>query len=83
MIQLSLDQAVSSYILFFVIIFIGGCAFAFFNENKQWYPKEFTFWRCFICGFVYSSVFDLDMTVCPRCGSYNKKDRDQEAGNPA
>ncbi len=78
MINLSFDIAVAFYVLFFIIIFIGSCAFAFFRKYKQWHPKEFTLWHCSICGFVYSCVFDNNITVCPRCGSYNKKDIDQE-----
>ncbi|MFH1062725.1 MAG: hypothetical protein V1747_07585 [Candidatus Omnitrophota bacterium] len=74
MINLSFDQAVAFYVLFFIIIFIGSCAFAFARKYKQWYPKEFTLWQCLICGFVYSRVFDDKITVCPRCGSFNKKD---------
>jgi hypothetical protein len=78
MIKLSFDQAVAFYVLFFVVVFIGGWAFTFFKQSQRWYPKEFKLWQCIICGFVYSSVFDLNMTVCPRCGSYNKKEEESQ-----
>ncbi|MBU1086050.1 MAG: hypothetical protein KKD05_00865 [Candidatus Omnitrophica bacterium] len=73
MINLSFDQAVAYYILFFIIIFAGSLVFAFCLKDKQWYPKEFTFWQCSICGFVYSCMFDNNITVCPQCGSFNKR----------
>jgi rubredoxin len=78
MINLSFAQAVAAYVLLFIIIFIGGLAFAFFQKYKQWYPKEFRLWQCTICGFVYSWLFDDNITVCPRCGSFNKKDTDAQ-----
>ncbi|MBU1045415.1 MAG: hypothetical protein KJ915_13595 [Candidatus Omnitrophica bacterium] len=74
MIKLSFDQAVAYYVLFFIIIFAGSMVFAFFRKPKQWYPKEFKLWQCSICGFVYSHVFDNDITVCPQCGSFNKRE---------
>lgn len=76
MIHLSFDQAVALYVLFFIIIFIGSCVFVFLRKHKQWHPKEFRLWQCSICGFVYSCVFDNSITVCSRCGSFNKKDTD-------
>lgn len=30
-------------------------------------------WQCPICVYLYSEKPDLDLTVCPRCGSYNQK----------
>ena len=75
MIRLELSQLVAYYILFFIVIFLGGWVFACCRKEKDAaYTKEFRFWQCFVCAFVYSSMFDESMTVCPQCGSYNKKE---------
>jgi len=79
MINLSFAQAIAVYVLFFIVIFIGGLSFAFLCKNKQWYPKEFKLWQCSICNFVYSCVFDDNITVCPRCGSFNKQEVEEKA----
>ena len=78
MIYLSIDQAAALYVLLFVIIFVGGYAFSLFRKYRVWNLKEYKLWHCTICAFVYSSIFDQDMTVCPRCGSYNKKELEEE-----
>jgi len=74
MISISFEQAVGFYIVFFVVVFLGGIFYSFFKKRKSLYHKEFKLWQCAICAFVYSSEFDLNMTVCPQCGSYNKRE---------
>lgn len=81
MISLEFEQAVGYYVLFFIVLFVGGWTFSLFRDKKSNYTKEFKLWQCSICTFVYSTVFAQDITTCPRCGSYNKKsDEDQIYG---
>ncbi len=74
MIHLKFEQAVAFYILFFIIIFI--CGWIFFEGKKTAFSKnkDGKLWQCSICAFVYLRMFDENMTICPQCGSYNKKE---------
>ncbi|MDD5745704.1 MAG: hypothetical protein PHO30_00425 [Candidatus Omnitrophica bacterium] len=77
MIHLLFGQAVAYYVLLFIGIFIGGMAVSSLLKSKDkesFCDKECHLWQCSICTFVYASVFDQQMTVCPQCGSYNKKE---------
>ena len=74
MINLSFEQAVGFYVLIFIFLFTGSIAFSLFRKKKKMLAGEVKFWQCSICAFVYSSVFDENITVCPQCGSYNKKE---------
>jgi len=73
MIHVALEQAVACYLGIFVLVFIGAAAFSLLQKRQVQHTKEMKLWQCSICTFVYSSVFDKPLTVCPRCGSYNKK----------
>lgn len=77
-IQVKFEQAVAFYVLFFVILFVGVWVFSRFQKKEYKYTKEFKFWQCSICTFVYANLLGEQMTVCPQCGSYNKKDVDQD-----
>jgi hypothetical protein len=75
MIPLALNQAVACYVALFIVLFVGGTVFSLFLRQKE--PpvdREYHLWQCSICMFVYLIVFDQKMTVCPQCGSYNKKE---------
>lgn len=77
MIYITFEQAAAYYVLFFVTVFVGAGIFSKLRENSSEH-KEIKLWQCSICTFVYSSIFEEKMTVCPRCGSYNKKEADEE-----
>jgi hypothetical protein len=74
MINLEFGQAVGYYITFFIILFVGGGICCLYKKKKADYTREFKLWQCSVCTFVYSYFFDQDMTICPRCGSYNKRE---------
>jgi len=77
MISITFEQAAAYYVLFFVTLFLGAAVFSRTKKDTFEY-KEIKLWQCSICTFVYSSVFEEKMTVCPRCGSYNKKEADEK-----
>ncbi|MFH1459295.1 MAG: hypothetical protein ABIG64_02820 [Candidatus Omnitrophota bacterium] len=80
MINLEIAQAIAFYLLFFIVFFLGGYSFFYLKRTQdKLHCKEYKLWKCSICTFVYSSVFASKMTVCPRCGSYNKKEEDETA----
>ncbi|MBI4845559.1 MAG: hypothetical protein HY810_03680 [Candidatus Omnitrophica bacterium] len=74
MIELSFEHAVAAYILLFIGFFMGVGVFIIQRKTGSIYKKESKYWQCSICTFVYLSIFDQVITVCPRCGSYNKKE---------
>jgi len=73
MIELEFEQAVAIYVLFFLVTFLGGWTFSLYNQRKLNYMKELKIWQCSICTYLYSTVFEQNLTICPRCGSYNEK----------
>jgi rubrerythrin len=77
MINITFEQAAAYYVLFFVTLFVGVEIFSKAKKDVSEY-KEIKLWQCSICTFVYSSIFEEKMTVCPRCGSYNKKEADEQ-----
>ena len=48
----------------------------FFDRVKAFPNRslsERSVWQCSICTFYYIDSKNSDISVCPRCGSYNKK----------
>ncbi len=74
MIKIELSLAVALYLIFSVIgIFI---LWFFLEKNKNFKrtnPEEKFVWQCSICTFFYVDSRNDEISVCPRCGSYNKR----------
>ena len=71
-----------SFSLFYAIyvVFLSGAVFLmwFLNESKNKsdsfeIESENVFWQCQICAYTYVDSHSKDISICPRCGSYNKK----------
>lgn len=73
MIDLDFRTAVAGYIIIFLaVIFI-----LWFTGKKQ-KDKELLLddkflWFCSVCTYTYISTKVEAISICPRCGSYNKK----------
>ncbi|MFH2138956.1 MAG: hypothetical protein ABII88_10695 [Candidatus Omnitrophota bacterium] len=74
MINLELSQVVAVYVLLFIMGFLGAWTFSFLKNKVSRDIIQYKLCQCAICTFVYSTVMDMEMTICPRCGSYNKKE---------
>jgi rubrerythrin len=53
----------------------------FINEAKSKsgsleIESENAFWQCQICAYTYVDSHHKDISICPRCGSYNKKEHE-------
>lgn len=74
MIKIELSLAVSLYLLVSVI---GLLAVWFVLERKKTFgrvrPEEKFVWQCSICTFFYIDSQNDDISICPRCGSYNSR----------
>jgi len=74
MILLEFRQVVAVYVLVFIVLFVGGLTFSLLGKKGKRHKDILTLYQCSICTVVYTSVADKEMTICPRCGSYNQKE---------
>ena len=72
--RVDLSTAVSLYIIVSVIgIFILWFLWENIRLHRTSADDEKSFiWECEICTFIYIDSVHDEISVCPRCGSYNK-----------
>jgi rubrerythrin len=64
-------------IAFYGILFLGGILAAWLSAREEkgkglsLDPKFI--WFCSVCTYNYINTAEGNISVCPRCGSYNKK----------
>ena len=73
MISIDFSLAVSLYILIFL-----NAILIIWLVNKKQKDKDLTLedkfiWFCSVCTYTYINTKEDMISVCPRCGSYNKK----------
>ncbi len=73
MINLDFSQGISFYILLFL-----GTMFLIWLFGKKEKDKDLSLdprfiWFCSVCTYTYVNTKEDSISVCPRCGSYNKK----------
>ncbi|MEI8176523.1 MAG: hypothetical protein WCG78_06610 [Candidatus Omnitrophota bacterium] len=74
MIRLELSFAVALYLIFTVIGLFTLWAFFERKETlKEVNPEEKFVWQCSICTYFYVDSQHDDISACPRCGSYTKR----------
>lgn len=76
MISLDFSLAVSLYTLI-----VLGVILAVWLVKKKQKDKDLTLdgrfiWFCSVCTYTYINTKEDTISVCPRCGSYNKKSVD-------
>jgi rubrerythrin len=76
MIEVNLSTMLLIYLSVILSSFI---AFWVYSEYKQKdksvkIESERYFWSCSICGYTYVDSKHKEISICPRCGSYNKKE---------
>jgi len=82
MIKLDISTIVFFYILFSVIIILVVWALFGYKGLKSNRSKEAdSTWKCSVCFHDYIDSKHEGISVCPLCGSYNKKE-EAEAPNP-
>ena len=62
--------------LFCVVLMAGFGFFGLFRKKekaKQMHLDPRFMWFCSICTYTYINTKEEVITLCPRCGSYNKK----------
>ncbi|OGX33908.1 MAG: hypothetical protein A3F87_04910 [Omnitrophica WOR_2 bacterium RIFCSPLOWO2_12_FULL_51_24] len=74
MIRLEFSWAVALYLSICLGVLI--LYWAFFEKVKSLPNRSVSdrnVWHCAICTYFYIDSRHSDISVCPRCGSYNKK----------
>jgi rubrerythrin len=75
MIEVSFSSYYMIYIIFlsFIVITMWFLNEARSKSGSLEIESENAFWQCQICAYTYVDSHSKDISICPRCGSYNKK----------
>jgi len=71
MIGVDFNLEIVLYIVSQIVIVLFFWLSEEFNFRRIWQFKE-KIWQCCICTHVYRASYDLSVTQCPLCLSYNK-----------
>lgn len=75
MIRLDISQAIILYIFLSVIgLLLLWIYFEVFRKNKFKHDSKSYIWNCYICHYTYVDSIHDYMSVCPQCGSYNRRE---------
>lgn len=75
MIKLTISTLVFFYILFSVVgILIIWAIFGYKRKERSEARDAHYIWKCSVCLHDYIDSVHEDISVCPTCGSYNKKE---------
>ncbi len=73
--MITIDFSVA--IALFCAAVLAGSAFAWLfrkkDKEKHMHLDPDFIWFCSVCTYTYVNTREETITVCPRCGSYNKK----------
>jgi uncharacterized paraquat-inducible protein A len=76
MIKLEFSIAVAVYIILTAcLVLLAWVVFEKRGVLKQFSSEKDLFWQCAICTYVYVDSRHTKISQCPRCGSYNKKEK--------
>ena len=73
MINLDFYSAVSFYMLIVVAAAMFFWLFGKKEKDKDLSLDPRFIWFCSVCTYTYVNTKEEAISVCPRCGSYNKK----------
>ncbi|MGE5197020.1 MAG: hypothetical protein ACM3IL_00740 [Deltaproteobacteria bacterium] len=73
MINLDFSAAVAVYVLLFLAIVFLIWMFTKKQKDKDLSLDPRFIWFCSVCTYTYVNTKEEKISICPRCGSYNKK----------
>lgn len=73
MINLDFSLAIALYLGLVISMLIFWWFFSREKQTKEFTLEEKFIWFCSVCTYTYVNTKEETITVCPRCGSYNKK----------
>lgn len=75
MIRLTVSNVIFLYTLFSVVITLVVWIISGYRLPRRVLPKEVEYiWKCSVCFNTYIDSKHDDISVCPLCGSYNKRE---------
>ena len=79
MIKLTISSLIFYYTVFSVIIILIIWLVSGYRGMRRVPPKDIDYiWKCSVCYNTYIDSKHEDISMCPLCGSYNK--REQKGG---
>jgi hypothetical protein len=73
MLSLDFSQAVALFSFLFILGFLALWLFSRERKGHDLNLDPKFIWFCSVCTYTYINTREDSITVCPRCGSYNKK----------
>lgn len=74
MISLDFSLGISLYLVILVGSVLMVCLFSRREKDRDLSLDPKFIWHCLVCAYAYINTKDEAISLCPRCGSYNKKD---------
>lgn len=77
MIKIEFSLAVGLYLILTTCLVL--ILWAVFEKKKildSLFSEKTFFWQCNICTYVYVDSKHINLSQCPRCSSFNKKEED-------
>lgn len=74
MIKIEFSLAVALYLILTICVMLAALVLKNKNELKQFSSEKNFLWQCSICTYTYVDSRHNNISQCPRCGSYNKKE---------
>ncbi len=78
MLKLHISSLIFFYILFSVVTILIAWIVHGYRKAKRFQAEAIELiWKCSICLAAYVDSKHEDISVCPQCGSYNKREKIQ------
>lgn len=73
MIRIDFSVAIALYLFLFLNLVLIIWLFAKKQKDKDLTLDPKHIWFCSICTYTYINTKEESISICPRCGNYNKK----------
>jgi len=80
MLKIEFSAAIALYLILTTCLVLVALVFENKKEPKQFSSEKNFLWQCSICTYVYVDSRHANISQCPRCGSYNKKEAQEKGG---
>jgi hypothetical protein len=74
MISIDFATGVAIYLFILISVVLLAWLLAKKGKDKNLSPDPKFIWFCSICTYTYINTREERISICPRCGSYNKKE---------
>jgi len=74
MIEIDFSLAIALFIIFFISLLLIIWLLSKKQKDKDLSLDSRFIWFCSVCTYTYINTKEDAISVCPRCGSYNKKE---------